>query len=82
MENVGGQYNPQNIYNMRPEEIHYEIARWAIAGNKLTNLGESLWYFNPFKPECQTFFPSQVGVFNSRIVDHCFYDPTPAYYQT
>ena len=27
-----GAYNPQNIYNMRPTDIHYEIADWAIAG--------------------------------------------------
>lgn len=31
-ETEGGAYNPQNIYNMRPEQIHYDIADWAIAG--------------------------------------------------
>ena len=34
-ETEGGAYNPQNIYNMRPEAIHYEIADWAIAGNRV-----------------------------------------------
>ena len=27
-ETEGGAYNPQNIYNMRPEQIHYDIADW------------------------------------------------------
>ncbi len=81
-ETINGQYNPQNIYNMRPEQIHYDIANWAIAGNRLTNLGFALWYFNPFRPECQQFFPSEVGQFVIRIGDHCFYNPTEAYAET
>ena len=81
-ETEGGTYNPQNIYNMRPTEIHYEIAAWAIAGNRLTGLGEALWFFNPFSPSCRAAFPSNVGRFNTRIGDHCFYDPTDAYYLT
>ena len=36
-EVIGGSYNPQNIYNMRPDQIHYDIALWAMAGNRLTN---------------------------------------------
>ena len=27
---VGGQYNPQNIYNMNPTDVHYEIVDWAL----------------------------------------------------
>lgn len=81
-ETEGGTYNPQNIYNMRPTDIHYEIADWAIAGNRLTGLGEALWFFNPFSPSCRAAFPSNVGRFNTRIGDHCFYDPTDAYYLT
>ena len=82
MTTVGGEYNAQNIYNMTPSEIHYEIADWAIAGNRLTGLGEALWFFNPFSPSCRAAFPSNVGRFNTRIGDHCFYDPTDAYYLT
>ena len=82
METVAGRYNPQNIYNMRPEQIHYDIANWAIAGNRLTNLGTALWYFNPYLPTCRTNFPSSVGVFEVRIGDHCFYNPTSSYAQT
>ena len=82
MENIGGRVNTQNIYNMRPEQIHYDIANWAIAGNRLENLGYALWFFNPFSPTCRTYFPSKVGVFVIRIGDHCFYNPTDAYRDT
>ena len=81
-ETINGQPNMQNIYNMRPEQVHYDIANWAIAGNRLTNLGFALWYFNPFRPECRQFFPSEVGRFVIRIGDHCFYNPTDAYAET
>ena len=78
----GGAYNPQNIYNMRPEAIHYEIADWAIAGNRLPDVADSLWFYNPFSPDCRSRFPSNVGYWQTRIGDHCFYNPTNAYYDT
>lgn len=81
-ESQGGQYNPQNVYNMRLETVHLDIADWAIAGNRLYNLGQALWFFNPYSPTCRPNFPSQVGYFIVRIGDHCFYNPTDAYYQT
>lgn len=81
-ETVRGQYNPQNIYNMRPTDVEYGIADWAIAGNRLTNLGTALWFFNPYSPTCPQNFPTEVGVFTVRIGDHCFYNPTYYYYQT
>ena len=73
-EFVGGRPNLQNIYNMRPEAIHYEIADWAIAGQRLYNVGQALWFFNPYSPNCQTYFPSNVGIFTARINEHCFYN--------
>ena len=79
---VGGQPNSQTVYNMSIEQIHYDIANWAIAGNRLTNLGFALWYFNPFQPSCRQNFPSNVGRFIVRVGNHCFYDPTDAYAQT
>ena len=82
METVGGEYNAQNIYNMSLEQIHWDIAEWAMAGHRLTNLGAALWFFNPYSPECRTYFPTQVGVFAIRIGDHCFYNPTDAYAET
>ena len=81
-EFVGGRPNLQNIYNMRPEAIHYETADWAIAGQRLYNVGQALWFFNPYSPNCQTYFPSNVGIFTARINEHCFYNPTDAYFQT
>lgn len=81
-ETIRGEYNPQNIYNMSVEPIHYDIAEWAMVGNRLTSLGEALWYFNPFSPICRQNFPSKVGEFVIRIGDHCFYNPTAAYADT
>ena len=81
-ETERGRYNPQNIYNMRPEQIHYDIADWAIAGNRLLNLWQALWFFNPYSPTCKENFPSKVGYFVTRIGDHCFYNPTEAYNET
>lgn len=82
METIGGRYNPQNIYNMRPTQVHYDVANWAIAGNRLTNLGFALWYFNPFSSTCRRNFPSSVGEFVIRIGKHCFYNPTSDYANT
>lgn len=31
-ETENGVYNPQNIYNMNPEQIHYDIADWLSPG--------------------------------------------------
>lgn len=81
-EMINGRVNNQNIYNMRPTNVHYDIANWAIAGNKLNGLGFALWYFNPFIPNCKGNFPSQVGSFALRIGQHCFYNPTNAYKNT
>ena len=81
-EFVGGRPNLQKIYHMRPEAIHYDIADWAIAGQRLYNVGQALWFFNPYSPNCQTYFPSNVGIFTARINEHCFYNPTDAYFQT
>lgn len=81
-ETVGGEYNPQNVYNMSPEQIHYDIADWVIGGGQLGAVGESLWYFNPYNPECPPYFPSDVGVVDNRINLHCFYTPTQHYADT
>lgn len=82
METVNGQYNMQNVYNMRPEAQHYAIAEWAMAGNRLDGLGFALWFFNPYSATCRTNFPSRVGEFVLRIGDHCFYNPTSYYADT
>ena len=81
-ETEGGTYNPQNLFNMRPTQIHYDIADWAIAGNRLSEVGNALWFYNPFSDTCRGMFPRRVGVLRTRIGEHCFYDPTDAYYET
>lgn len=78
-DDLYGRYNPQNIYNMNPQQIHYDIADWALAGNRLPGTGEALWYFNPFSDECRENFPNQNGQFITRINKHCFYNPTESY---
>ncbi|MGN0452942.1 MAG: cell wall hydrolase [Ruminococcus sp.] len=81
-EVVAGEYNPQNVYNITPEEIHYEIADWALAGNTASSVGNSLFFFNPYSQTCPRYFPSDVGVIYNRVGDHCFYAPTSAYANT
>ena len=82
-ETIAGRYNSQNIYNMNPTAIHYEIADWALAGNKLGEIGECLWYLNPFRPTCNQRFPNNgSGTFHTRLGDHCFYRPTSLYNNT
>jgi N-acetylmuramoyl-L-alanine amidase len=80
---IGGQSNPQNVWSLPPEEIHYEIADWALAGNKVPVVGECLWYMNPYSPRCPRFFPyNRTGYWHHRIHDHCFYKPTRLYAET
>jgi len=77
-----GRYNPQNIFNMTPEPIHYAIADSILDGQILPEAAESYFFFNPYSENCPQYFPSEVGVFNARIGEHCFYAPTEAYRQT
>ena len=82
MEYTAGVYNPQNIYNMRPTQENYDIADWALAGNRLPVVGDALWFYNPYDQPCRSYFPSRVGQFVEKIGQHCFYVPTDAYYDT
>lgn len=81
-EFVGGSYNPQNVYNMQPTDVHYDIADWAISGGRLQGVDHSLFFFNPYSRTCPGFFPTNVGSFHNRVGDHCFYTPTEAYANT
>ena len=82
-ETLFNQYNPQNIYNMTPTDIHYNIADWVMVGNRLNEIGECLWYLNPFKPTCSSTFPvNGSGTFHTRLGNHCFYRPTNSYANT
>lgn len=83
MVEVGGQSNPQTIWGSEPDELHYQIADWAIAGNKLSSVGEALWYFNPYNANCPEYFPvNKNGSYVNTIGQHCFYLPTPKYFKT
>ena len=77
---VGGEYNSQNVWNMDPEEIHYQIADWVLAGNAFSAVGDSLFFYNPYSETCPTYFPPNgMGVAYNRINQHCFYRPTEKY---
>ncbi len=78
-----GTYNPQNIYNMTPDETHYYIADWALSGNRLNAAADCLWFMNPYRPTCPQEFPyNGTGSLHTRIVNHCFYSPTSLYAST
>ena len=77
-----GVENPQNLFNMSPEPIHYEIAEWAINGGRVTDLGDALWFYAPYEQPCREFFPNQNGIWVLRINGHCFYAPTESYAET
>jgi N-acetylmuramoyl-L-alanine amidase len=80
---LGGKPNPQTIWANPPEEIHFQIADWALSGNRLYTTGSALWYFNPFSPTCPYYFPyNRTGRFQVRIGEHCFYNPTELYART
>lgn len=80
---LGGRVNTQTIWATPPDQVHYDIADWALSGNKLWGIGEALWYFNPFIPSCPTIFPRNgTGSIINKIGDHCFYIPTSLYYKT
>lgn len=75
--------NPQTIWANPPEQIHYEIADWALSGNRLYTTGDSLWYFNPFVATCPYTFPyNGTGRYQVRVGEHCFYNPTELYAET
>ena len=81
-EVVDGEYNSQNVYNITPDQEHYDIADWALAGNTDSSVGNSIFFFNPYSKSCPNYFPTRVGVIYNRVGDHCFYAPTRAYDNT
>ncbi|OQB14509.1 MAG: Cell wall hydrolase CwlJ [Firmicutes bacterium ADurb.Bin193] len=81
---IGGVQNTQNVWVATPDPIHYQVADWAIGGGIHTGAtGNSLWYMNPFRPQCPNFFPyNRTGYWLTRVNQHCFYNPTAAYGET
>ncbi len=81
-EIVGGKPNSQNIYNIPAEPIHFQIADWALGGGNFSPIANSLWYYNPYKDPCRTYFPGPSGRIHTKVNHHCTYHPTPAYADT
>jgi len=80
---INGTPNNQNIYNSHPEQVHYDVADWAMAGNIHPGVVNTLWYMNPFKPKCPPHFPyNKSGKYFNTIVQHCFFEPTARYATT
>ncbi len=81
---ISGAPNYQNVWAISPRGIDYQIADWAMNGGIHTGAGSlSLWYMNPFQPQCPDPFPyNGTGYWFTRINQHCFYNPTNAYAQT
>lgn len=81
---LGGVSNFQNVWVATPEPVHFRIADWAINGGIHSGAGSvSLWYMNPFVPQCPDPFPyNGTGYWFTRINKHCFYNPTAAYSKT
>lgn len=80
MTTIGGEQNPQNVWAASPEQIHYDVADWALAGNIHPGVVETLWYMNPFTPDCPPYFPyNRTGVQFNRVTQHCFFQPTSLY---
>lgn len=81
---LGGANNPQNVWAMSPEDIHYQVADWAINGGVFSGAGaDTLWYMNPFNPRCPDPFPyNGSGYWFTRINQHCFFNPTELYAET
>ena len=83
MTEAYGAPNPQTVWSNPPEQIHYDIADWAMAGNVHPGAIETLWYMNPFVPRCPPYFPyNRTGVQFNRVHQHCFFQPTALYAQT
>lgn len=83
MTTAYGAPNMQTVWSNPPEQIHYDVADWALAGNVHPGVIETLWYMNPFDPNCPVYFPyNRSGVQFNRVHKHCFFQPTSLYAQT
>lgn len=83
MTSIAGEPNLQNVWNTSPEQIHYDVADWAMSGNVHPGVANTLWYMNPFSQNCPQYFPyNRSGVQFNRVNLHCFFTPTSLYAQT
>jgi N-acetylmuramoyl-L-alanine amidase len=83
MPEAYGEINPQTIWSNEPEQAHYDVADWALAGHVHWGAGDSLWYYNPYNVNCSDYFPAnRTGSYFNSLGEHCFYLPTPLYAET
>lgn len=79
---INGKPTSRNVFTTPPENIHFEIADWALGGGKFFGISNSLWYLNP-PGQCANYFPiNKSGKYFTTINQHCFYSPTPKYKTT
>lgn len=81
---IDGKPNTQNVWTATPDPVHYQIADWAMSGGILNGVGsQTLWFMNPYNPQCPGFFPvNRSGYWFTRVHMHCFFNPTDAYSKT
>ena len=72
----------QAVLHWKTSEVIHMTDSWITGSLCCIGLGEALWFFNPYSPTCRPNFPSEVGVYVTRIRNHCFYNHTAAYYDT
>jgi N-acetylmuramoyl-L-alanine amidase len=65
MTTVYGEPNPQNVWNTPPDQMHYEVADWALSGNIFSGVVDTLWYMNPYSVNAPNIFPITEREFNS-----------------
>jgi N-acetylmuramoyl-L-alanine amidase len=79
---INGKPNSRSVFTTPPEDIHYEIADWALGGGRFFGVSDCLWYLNPLGPCSGYFPPNKSGKYFTTINQHCFYSPTPIYKTT
>jgi N-acetylmuramoyl-L-alanine amidase len=79
MPTVYGEINPQTVWSSPPEQVHYDVADWALSGNQHAGAINCLWYYNPYNGCAPYFPPTRTGVIFNRVNRHCFYQPTSYY---
>lgn len=73
-QSPGGFEATQHSYFYQPaREIDRRLARRALNGERHVPATTSLWFFNPFAPDCPAQFFGQWNT--GRYKTHCFYAP-------
>ena len=76
---VYGQVNPQNIYNIPAEQIHFEIAYWSCPRHIVRRCSMPV-VLQSVQPTVNPYSRNGSGAISAG--SPCFYEPTSLYYQT